>query len=58
MRNFTRIATIYVNGEKKGVTTALKDATDFIPYIGVLSAADATAKTIYIRGEWISRKFA
>lgn len=56
--NSSRVATFLINGVVVATSTALTDTTDLIPYIGVLSATDATAKTIYVRGEWISRKFA
>jgi hypothetical protein len=56
--NASRAATFLINGVVVGTSTALTDAVDLIPYIGVLSATDATAKTIYVRAEWISRKYA
>lgn len=53
----SRIARIYINGLLVETTTALKDATDLIPYVGVQTAA-AAAKDITVHGQVISRKFA
>ncbi len=54
----SRIAHFLINGVDLAQSTALTDATDFIPYIGVLSATDASAKTLIVRNEFISRKYA
>lgn len=56
--NAARVATFLINGVVVGTSAALKDATDLIPYVGVLSATDATAKTCHLRAEWISRNYA
>jgi hypothetical protein len=51
----SRIARFFVNDKLVVTSTALTDTKDFIPYIGVLSAVDATAKSIVVRNCWISR---
>jgi hypothetical protein len=51
----SRIAHFLINGVDLAQSTALTDAKDFIPYIGVLSATDATAKHLYVRNQFISR---
>jgi hypothetical protein len=53
----TRIARFYVNGVLVATSTALTDAKDFIPYIGVQTAAVAT-KALNVRSHAIERKFA
>lgn len=53
-----RVPYFFINDNLVGTGTALTDATDFIPYIGVLSATNATAKHLYVRNCWISRKAA
>ncbi len=53
-----RRAHFFVNGAQLLVSTALTDATDFIPYIGVLSATSATAKSLVVRSCFISRNAA
>lgn len=49
-----RIARFYVNGVLVATTTALTNAVDLIPYIGVQSAAVA-AKVLDVQGQAISR---
>lgn len=51
----SRVARFFIDGALVHTTGALTDATDFKPYIGVLSATDATAKTLYLRDTFISR---
>lgn len=53
----SRIARFYVNGQLVETSTALTDATDLKPYIGV-QANTAAAKAVYIIGQAISRKVA
>lgn len=50
----SRIARCYINGALVATSTALTDATDLIPYIGV-SASAVAAKDITVYGETISR---
>lgn len=56
----SRVPHYFINGVEVSGTaaTALKDTTDYIPYIGILSASSATAKTLVVRNVWISRKVA
>lgn len=54
----SRLARFWINGALVFTTPALSDATDFKPYIGVLSATDATAKKIRVMETFISRKIA
>lgn len=49
-----RIATMYINGVLVATSTALTDATDLIPYIGVETTTTA-AKSIVAHGQAISR---
>lgn len=53
-----RIAKTYINGVLQQTSSALTDATDFIPYICVEADGAAEAKTLGIRGCSISRNFA
>ncbi len=53
-----RVARVYLNGLLVATTTALTDATDFIPYIGVQASGEAAAKSLIVFGEAISRKYA
>ena len=55
-----RTAKFYLNGVLIYTTTALTNATDFIPYIGVevQGGGAAGAKAISVRGQTISRNFA
>jgi len=50
-----RKARFFINGALVATSAALTDAKDFIPYVGVLSATDASAKRAYLREQWISR---
>lgn len=50
-----RLARFWINGILVYTTAALTDATDLIPYIGILSATDATAKSLIVREQFISR---
>jgi len=52
----SRIARAYINGVLQVTTTALSDATDFIPYIGVEADGAAAAKSLRVYGQAISRK--
>lgn len=52
----TRKANMFINGTLVYTTPALTDAVDLKPYVGILSATDATAKTLYLRNTFISRK--
>ena len=52
-----RCAEFWLNGDLMGVSGALTDATDLIPYVGIKASA-AAAKAITVRGQSISRKFA
>lgn len=54
--NSDRKATFWIDGIPYYTTAALTSA-NLIPYIGVLSATDATAKTLVVRNCWISRLF-
>jgi len=51
----SRIARLYINGALAVTTTALTNATDLIPYVGVLASGAAAAKTISLYGEAIAR---
>lgn len=53
----SRIARFFINDALVATSTALTDATDFVPYVGVLSATDATQKKIVLRNVWASRKY-
>ena len=53
----SRIARFYVNSTLVSTSTALTDATDLKPYIGV-QANTAAARAIYIIGQAISRQVA
>jgi len=50
-----RVAKCYLNNTLVRTTSALTDATDFIPYIGVAADGAAAAKHIYVFGQAISR---
>ncbi len=52
-----RVPRFYINGGLVVTGTALTNAVDLIPYIGILESA-AAAKHMYIHGQSISRKFA
>lgn len=51
----SRIARFYINGVLYTTSTALTDATDLIPYIGVMTESGAAARRIMIQKEAISR---
>lgn len=51
----SRIARMYLNGKLVATSTALTDATDLIPYIGVQASGAAAAKAITVYGQEISR---
>lgn len=51
----TRVARMYINGALVKTTTALTDAIDLIPYIGVQASGAAAAKAIRVMGQAISR---
>lgn len=53
----SRIAKVYLNGSLIKTTTALTDAVDLIPFIGIQTAA-AVAKHVIVRSQSISRVFA
>jgi hypothetical protein len=50
----TGIGTIWINGTKVLTTTALTSSAALIPYLGVLSAVDATAKSVVVYDVWAS----
>jgi len=54
----SRIARMYLNGLLVATTTALTDATDFIPYLGVQASGAAAVKSLRVLGQAISRKYA
>lgn len=43
------VATFWINGSQVAQSTALTAAAALIPYVGVLSATDATAKSLIVR---------
>lgn len=51
-----RKARFYVNGELVATSTALTNATDLIPYIGVAADGAGAAKHLYVFGQSISRQ--
>jgi hypothetical protein len=51
----SRIARMYINDALVATSTALTDATDLIPYIGVAADGAAAAKSIDVYGQAISR---
>ena len=51
----SRIARFYINGTLYATSTALTTAKDLIPYVGILSETSATAKSMVLYGESISR---
>jgi len=51
-----RKARFYVNNELVATSTALTDATDLIPYVGVAADGAAAAKHLYVFGQSISRQ--
>ena len=51
----TRAAQFWVDGVLIGTSTALTDATDLIPYIGVQASGAAAARAITVYGQAISR---
>ena len=53
--NSSRIAKVYINGVLVATSTALTDATDFIPYLGIQASGQAAAKAFHVRGQGISR---
>lgn len=50
-----RLARFYINEELVATSTALTDAIDLTPYIGVAATGAAAAKVIYIHSQSISR---
>lgn len=54
----SRIARVSINGLVVATSTALTDATDFIPYVGVMASGAAAAKSLLVFGQAISRKYA
>ena len=54
----SRIARLYLNGLLVATTTALTDATDLKPYLGVQASGAAAVKTLIVFGQAISRKYA
>ncbi len=52
----SRIARLYVNGQLCVTSTALADATDFIPYIGIKDLSAGSARSMKIYKAKISRK--
>lgn len=53
-----RVARFYLNGALVRTSSALTDATDFIPYIGVMADGAAAAKALRIHGQVIERNVA
>lgn len=54
----SRLAKFYINGTLVETSAALTDTTDLIPYIGIEEdGGGGAARTLYIRGQAISRKF-
>lgn len=51
----TRVAEFWVNGAYIGSSTALADAVDLIPYVGVKASGVAAARFITVYGQAISR---
>lgn len=51
-----RVARMFINGTLAATSTALTDATDLIPYVGVEADGAAAAKSIIVYGEHISRE--
>jgi len=51
----SRVARFYINGTLVETSSALTDAADFIPYIGVAADGAAAAKHLYIFSQRISR---
>jgi len=51
----SRIARFFINNTLVLTSTALKDATDFIPYLGVQASGAAGAKAVTVYGQYISR---
>jgi hypothetical protein len=51
----SRLATMYVDGTLVATSTALTDATDLIPFIGVETDGATTARAITVYGQSISR---
>lgn len=51
----SRIARFFINNSLVLTSTALTDATDFIPYIGVQASGAAAAKSVTVYGQYISR---
>jgi hypothetical protein len=54
----SRIATFYINGTLVATSTALKDATDLIPYLGAQASGAAAAKAFTGYMQSISRQAA
>jgi hypothetical protein len=54
----SRTARFYINGVLVRTSSALTDATDLIPYIGVAADGAAAAKHLIIYGQAIGRKYA
>jgi hypothetical protein len=50
-----RLARFYINNRLVHVTTALTDAIDLLPYLGVQAGTATAAATIYFRQMGISR---
>ena len=50
-----RVARVYLNGTLVATTTALTDATDLIPYLGVQANGAAAARVVVAHGEAIGR---
>ena len=52
----SRIARMYINGTLVATSTALTDATDLIPYIGVAEDGASGTKHVYVFSQRISRE--
>lgn len=51
-----RVARMFIDNALVATSTALTDATDLIPYVGVLADGEEAAKTITYYGQHISRQ--
>jgi len=55
--NSSRVATFYINGALVETSAALTTEVDFIPYISIEEDGASDARTLYVRGQAISRVF-
>lgn len=52
-----RTAKFYINGTLRETSAALTDTIDLIPYIGIEEDGASAARTLYVRGQSISRAY-